>query len=226
MIVSASATPVFTPHTVFNNAVNNTAASKQGDPDKSGETSRPVKEAEASKATQNKNTDQADREQLAKIAELSKRDREVRAHEQAHAAAGGRYAGAPSLSYQRGPDGRLYAVSGEVAIDTAPVPDNPQATLEKALTVQRAALAPSDPSAADRRIAAKAVAIANQARAELVTDSPDKADSSTASSEKDKSRFISEQDDSESSAKLEKQLIFSGAVAGSSPQGSFFDLRA
>eukprot|EP01026_Neomeris_dumetosa_P052371 TRINITY_DN46319_c0_g1_i8.p1 TRINITY_DN46319_c0_g1~~TRINITY_DN46319_c0_g1_i8.p1 ORF type:complete len:240 (-),score=28.68 TRINITY_DN46319_c0_g1_i8:18-737(-) len=39
------------------------------------------------------------------IADLSARDREVRAHEQAHAAVGGLYAGAPTYQYERGPDG-------------------------------------------------------------------------------------------------------------------------
>ena len=48
------------------------------------------------------------------IAELKSTDREVRAHEQAHAIAGGQHAGAPSYEYQRGPDGRQYAVGGEV----------------------------------------------------------------------------------------------------------------
>ena len=72
---------------------------------------------------------------------LKQRDREVRAHEQAHAAAGGRYVlGGPSFSYQRGPDGRQYAVGGEVQIDTAPVAGDPQATLQKMQQVQRAAM--------------------------------------------------------------------------------------
>ena len=108
-------------------------------------------------------------EQRAQVAELAKTDRQVRAHEQAHASVGGRYAGAPSFNYERGPDGRQYATSGEVSIDTSPIPNDPQATLAKALIVQRAALAPSDPSATDRRIAAEAAATAAQARIEIAT---------------------------------------------------------
>lgn len=103
------------------------------------------------------------------VRELAKTDREVRAHEQAHASVGGAYAGAPSLTYQRGPDGRLYATSGEVSIDTSPVTGDPEATLEKAQVIQRAALAPAQPSDADRRIAANAAAMALQARLELST---------------------------------------------------------
>lgn len=227
MIVTASTAPFNPSRSVLNNAANNEApVSNQSNPDESSETSRPVAETEPSKEAQNKNSDQADREQLAKITELSKRDREVRAHEQAHASVGGRYAGAPSLSYERGPDGRLYAVSGEVAIDTSPIPNDPQATLEKALTVQRAALAPSDPSAADRSIASKAAAIAGQARAEILIDNPDKTESSAASSEKAESSSVSEEDDSEGSANLEKQLISSGAVNSGLPPGNFLDLQA
>ncbi len=53
-------------------------------------------------------------EQL-EIAQLSSRDQEVRAHEQTHAAVGGRYADAPSYTYERGPDGKRYAIAGEVS---------------------------------------------------------------------------------------------------------------
>lgn len=108
-----------------------------------------------------------ERLRLAALDELIQRDREVRAHEQAHAAAGGGYAGAPSYTYSRGPDGRLYAVGGEVGIDTAPVPGDPAATLRKMEVVQRAALAPAEPSAQDLRIAAEAQVQAMQARLEL-----------------------------------------------------------
>jgi hypothetical protein len=57
--------------------------------------------------------------------ELARRDREVRAHEQAHAAVGGSYAGAPSYTYSRGPDGQRYAVGGEVSIDTGALSNDP-----------------------------------------------------------------------------------------------------
>ena len=67
----------------------------------------------------------------------------MRAHEQAHLAAAGPYAnGAPTFEFQTGPDGRQYAVGGEVSIDTSPVPGDPEATVRKAQTVKRAALAP------------------------------------------------------------------------------------
>ena len=107
-------------------------------------------------------------EEQRQVEELKQRDRTVRAHEQAHLAVAGQYArGGPSFSYQRGPDGGQYAVGGEVPIDLSPVPGDPQATVQKALSIQRAALAPADPSSADRQIAARAAAMTAQARQEL-----------------------------------------------------------
>lgn len=104
------------------------------------------------------------------IQELKARDREVRAHEAAHAAAGGGHTGSPSFSYQQGPDGRSYAIGGEVRIDTSKIPGDPQATLEKAETIRAAALAPAQPSSADRAIAAKAAVMAAEARSELASE--------------------------------------------------------
>lgn len=105
-------------------------------------------------------------EQL-EIAQLVSRDQEVRTHEQAHAAVGGRYAGTPSYTYERGPDGKRYAVGGEVGIDTSPIPNDPEATLRKMEVVIRAALAPAEPSAQDRQVAAQAQLQMAEARVEL-----------------------------------------------------------
>lgn len=103
------------------------------------------------------------------LAQLKARDREVRQHEAAHKNAAGQHArGGASFSYQNGPDGRRYAVGGEVDIDMAPVPGDPQATLEKARTIRQAALAPAQPSAQDRQVAAEAARMEQQARQELL----------------------------------------------------------
>ncbi len=101
------------------------------------------------------------------IQELAARDREVRAHEQAHAAVAGQYAGSPTYSFVRGPDGVSYAVGGEVSIDTSPIPGDPEATLRKAQQLRRAANAPADPSSQDGSVAAQAAQMEQQARAEL-----------------------------------------------------------
>ena len=105
-------------------------------------------------------------EERREIAELSVRDREVRAHEQAHQAVGGRYAGAASYQYKRGPDGVSYAVSGEVPISTGKEV-TPEQTLLKAQIIRRAALAPAEPSPQDRRVAASAAALEIEARKEI-----------------------------------------------------------
>jgi hypothetical protein len=62
-----------------------------------------------------------------------------------------------------------YAVGGEVSIRVGTVANDPQATLEKAEQVRRAALAPADPSSQDRQVAARASQIAAEARAELAS---------------------------------------------------------
>lgn len=105
----------------------------------------------------------------AEVRELSRTDAEVRRHEAAHAAVGGRFAGAPTFTQVRGPDGQQYAVAGEVSIDSSPVPGNPEATIEKLEQVRRAALAPADPSAVDRRVASQASQALQQARVEADT---------------------------------------------------------
>jgi hypothetical protein len=111
-------------------------------------------------------TEQQSTEQR-KIAELKQRDAEVRAHEQAHASVGADLAGAPSYEFELGPDGKQYAVGGEVNIDLAVVPGDPQATIVKMQKVKAAALAPAEPSAADRSVATEAAKRILQAQAEL-----------------------------------------------------------
>ncbi|MFN6969411.1 MAG: putative metalloprotease CJM1_0395 family protein [Rheinheimera sp.] len=104
------------------------------------------------------------------LAELKKRDAEVKAHEAAHAAVGGQLASAPSYSFEVGPDGQQYAVAGEVQIDLSPVPGDPQATIIKMQQVKAAALAPAEPSAADRQVAAEAARRITAAQAELAKE--------------------------------------------------------
>ncbi|WP_308910989.1 putative metalloprotease CJM1_0395 family protein [Pseudokordiimonas caeni] len=102
-------------------------------------------------------------EEKAKVARLAARDREVRAHEAAHQAAGAGYAGAATFDYVRGPDGRQYAVGGQVQIDTSTVPGDPRATIAKMEVVRSAALAPARPSGQDRSVAAAAAATIREA---------------------------------------------------------------
>lgn len=132
-------------------------------------------EAEQEPALPNADASKPDAEQPHEVQEelrqLKARDREVRTHEQAHKAAGGGHAGSIQLDFETGPDGKRYAVSGEVPIDVSAVKGDPDKTLQKMATVQRAALAPANPSGADRAVAARAAATASQARAERSTGS-------------------------------------------------------
>ena len=107
------------------------------------------------------------------VDKLKARDQQVRAHEAAHMAAGGSLVrGGASYTYQTGPDGKRYAVGGEVSLDASPVPDNPRATIAKAERIRAAALAPADPSGQDRAVAAKAAAMASEAATELAQQKP------------------------------------------------------
>lgn len=118
-------------------------------------------------ASKARSSEQLSDEERKQVDVLKARDREVRAHEQAHQAAGGQYAGAASYTFQKGPDGRAYAVGGEVPIDASEIKGDPQATIEKMQQVKAAALAPAEPSGQDRKVAALADAKIAQARAEL-----------------------------------------------------------
>ena len=114
-------------------------------------------------------------EQSQAVEKLKKRDQEVKAHEKAHAAAGaGIVQGGATYQYQRGPDGKMYAVGGEVKIDTAPERD-PEDTIRKMQQVRKAALSPSQPSAQDRLVAAQASQIEAEARTEITKKNTEEA---------------------------------------------------
>ncbi len=141
-----------------------------GDREDHLEAAGPVAEAQQGSAEESesqKHKEQIEQKEQQQIRELAARDREVRAHEQAHAGLGGQFAGAPRYTFERGPDGVNYAVGGEVSIDTGKIANNAEASIEKARTVRRAALAPADPSPQDRRVAALATQIELEARTEL-----------------------------------------------------------
>jgi hypothetical protein len=110
--------------------------------------------------------DELSPEEKQQVQELRQIDAKVRAHEQAHlAAAAGLAMGGANFQTTRGPDGKQYAVAGEVSIDVSPA-QSPEQTIDKARRIQAAALAPADPSPQDRAVAAAAAQMAAQARAE------------------------------------------------------------
>lgn len=106
-------------------------------------------------------------EEQQEVQELQQRDREVRQHEQTHLAAAGSLAtGGAQYQFQTGPDGKAYAIGGHVNIDTSPG-STPERTLEKAKQIQRAAMAPADPSPQDIKVAAKAMQMQMEALREI-----------------------------------------------------------
>lgn len=126
---------------------------------------RPVQSQEKNKSTEQNAFGQKELSEQEKreVAKLKETDRKVRAHEEAHIRAGGNLIRSRAqYSYEKGTDDKLYAVAGEVSIDTSPVEGDPQATIRKA-----AALAPPDPSPQDRAVAAEAEVMAMRARLEL-----------------------------------------------------------
>lgn len=106
----------------------------------------------------------------AQLEQLKATDRKVRAHEAAHLAAAGSLAiGGASYTYTRGSDGQFYATGGEVSISLREGRTASE-TLSIAEQIGRAALAPADPSSQDRSVAARAAAMASEARASMLQE--------------------------------------------------------
>ena len=124
---------------------------------------------DASAGKENAEEQQQQQAEKKQLTELKQRDAEVRAHEQAHASLGGKYASSPQYEYERGPDGRQYAVGGEVSIDISEA-STPEETIRKAQQVKAAALAPAEPSPQDLRVATEATQMAIEARSEIATE--------------------------------------------------------
>jgi hypothetical protein len=148
-----------------------------------------------------------------KVDQLKEIDRKVKAHEQAHIAAGGELIrGGANFSYQKGPDGKLYAIGGDVSIDTSPG-RTPEDTVVRAQRIRSAALAPADPSAQDRRVAADASAMELSARGEVA------ASKNTESTAGDNGEVASS---AVSNAVAEKMVALYAAVSRSGDQTSTF----
>ena len=119
---------------------------------------------------------QAEQEQINK---LSATDRAVRAHESAHmAAAAGLAVSGPTFEYERGPDGRMYAVAGEVHIEISGG-GSPEETLAKARQIRAAALAPGDPSAQDMAVANQVAQLENEALQDIRSEARTTSDRET-----------------------------------------------
>ena len=110
--------------------------------------------------------DQLSPQDRAVVEALRQRDAQVRQEETAHAGVAGSLAGPISYVYQRGPDGRQYAVGGSVPISAQAVTGNPDEARRLGGRIAAAALAATNPSAADLSAAADAYRFAQPETAE------------------------------------------------------------
>ncbi len=148
---------------------------------------RPIEPVENTSKSAKTNDQDLSKEEESTVRELKRRDTEVRAHEHAHATAGGDLTGSPSYEFTQGPDGKRYATGGEVQIDSSPVRGDPAATIRKMDIVIRAALAPANPSSQDQQVARQAQQARTQAQAELagqrLAENPDGGEEALSGSE-------------------------------------------
>lgn len=124
--------------------------------DKGSNEKKVSQEEEKKRSEKLKSTNELSLDEKILVQELQSRDVEVRAHEAAHQGAGGGMTGGASFSYQKGPDGRMYAIGGEVSI-SIPSGSTPQETIRNAQQAIAAAMAPSDPSGQDFAVASSAM---------------------------------------------------------------------
>ena len=134
------------------------------------------KEEEVQKKSQ-ANELSKDEERLVK--DLASRDSEVKAHEAAHQSAGGGMTGAASYSYQQGPDGKMYAIGGEVSI-SSPKGSTPEETIKNARQVVASAMAAGSPSPQHFAVASSARVMEIQAQQQKTKELQEQRDAQTA----------------------------------------------
>ncbi len=150
-------------------------------------------------------------QQVQQVRELQSIDRNVKAHEAAHQAAGGGLAGAASFSYTRGPDNQMYATAGEVPIRMQKG-RTPEETIANARQVVAAAMAPADPSPQDYRVAANALKMEFEARAEATKlkaqEAQEKKEENEKNEENEENLDTNNQDSKDSSEKAKTNKDF------------------
>jgi len=125
----------------------------------------------------NENPSQLTSQEKAELAKLQSIDSKVRAHEAAHQS-GTAASGGASFTYEKGPNGVMYAVSGEVPVRMQSG-STPQETITNAQGVISTALAPADPSPQDISIASKARVMLMKAQQELAQEIQEKMSNSS-----------------------------------------------
>ena len=124
------------------------------------------KEKEAKELSQKSSSDELSEDEKRLVLDLASRDSEVRAHEAAHQAAGGGMTGAASYTYQQGPDGKMYAIGGEVSISMKSG-STPEETIANARQIAAAAMAAGNPSPQDFAVASSARVMEMKAEQQL-----------------------------------------------------------
>lgn len=128
------------------------------------------KAMELYKAEQNQPKEELTTQEKQELAKLKITDAEVKRHENAHKAmAAGLQTSGPNYEYETGPDGKKYAVAGDVNISYQKSSD-PEVNLKNAQKLKAAALAPAEPSAQDRSVARKADMEIAKAKQEILEE--------------------------------------------------------
>ena len=120
-------------------------------------------------ATKENKSQELNADEVRVVRDLEARDVEVKAHEAAHQAAGGGMTGAASYTYQQGPDGKMYAIGGEVSI-AMKSGSNPQESIANARQIAAAAMAPANPSPQDYSVATSARVMEMKAQQQLTRE--------------------------------------------------------
>ncbi|PHS56952.1 MAG: hypothetical protein COB17_07895 [Sulfurimonas sp.] len=131
-----------------------------------------LRESKKSEYEKSDSTNELSDEEKIISLKLQARDAEVRAHEAAHQSAGAS-TGAASFTYERGPDGRMYAIGGEVSISIKSG-STPQETINNAQAVIASAMAPASPSGQDQSVASSAKMMILKAQQQISKEAQEK----------------------------------------------------
>lgn len=112
------------------------------------------------------NPDELSQDEKRLVDALKARDMEVHTHEAAHKAVAGSMAGAPSYTYQQGPDGKMYAIGGQISISVKAA-SSPEEAIANAAQIIAAAMASSSPSPQDSAVASSARIMQMRAQQQL-----------------------------------------------------------
>ncbi len=139
-----------------------------------------VRQRDAARPDVARTPDRLSPQDRAVVEALRQRDAQVRQEETAHVGTAGSLAGPIAYVYRRGPDGRQYAVGGSVPISAQAVTGTPEEVRRLGGRIAAAALAATNPSAADLSAAASAYRLAGPGAAEFQAGTSTRENSGTA----------------------------------------------